>query len=116
LLFCAVHYGLIKVIEELKKRGMDLYQSNEEGLTILHLAARQENSPVLCFLLQNGAAPLVHALWQNMWTPLQEASKAGCSENVKLLMEVEMTIVSERNLSFDGKENYLLDAQSTISK
>lgn len=114
-LIAAVYRDDTETVVGLLQRGMDVNSVDPAGNTLLHVAARNGNAPLLEFLLNNRANPLARnrvgdtalllAAYYNKpaaverllaggaeinpkgWTPLQYAVFAGHPEMVKYLIE-----------------------------
>ncbi|MCK4822591.1 ankyrin repeat domain-containing protein, partial [bacterium] len=67
-------------------QGADVNTKDEEGLTALHLAARQGRKDAVELLLANGANINARLIGWPGWTPLHEAATANHKEVAELLI------------------------------
>jgi ankyrin repeat protein len=70
----------------LAKRGANFLRANLSKLTPLHAAARNGNTPMTYFLLENGAPPNAQES-HSRYTPLHFAAARGHEQIVKLLLK-----------------------------
>lgn len=85
ILYMAVYYDSIDIINELIKRGADVNLKEEEDFSPLHQAILRGNLQVIELLIKNGAD--VNDISECGTTPLILATKEGQYEQVKFLVE-----------------------------
>lgn len=73
LLFWAVENKRIELLETLNKKEVDLFVTNKEKMTVLHLAVKKKYDPCLVYLLENGCREQVNALDIHKRPPLYYA-------------------------------------------
>lgn len=85
ILYMAIYYDSIDIINELIKRGVDVNLKEEDGFSPLHQAFLRGNLEVIELLIKNGAD--INAVSEYGTTPLILATKGGKYEQVKFLVE-----------------------------
>lgn len=85
ILYMAVSYDSIDIINELIKRGADVNLKEGDGFSPLHQAIFTGNLQVIELLIKNGAD--INAISEYGTTPLILATKEGKYKQVKFLVE-----------------------------
>lgn len=96
----AVRCGSIRVVQELVKRGIDISEQDEDGLTALHETASKDNPELLKFLLENGGRDIINVQSFHGRTPLSVAVRGIDIESVKLLVESG----ADLSITYEGDE------------
>jgi ankyrin repeat protein len=96
----AVQQGYLQVVGLLHKQwSADLFRRQSNGATLLHVAAKAGQSPMLEYLLHNGLD--VNAVMAKAMTPACIAAQAGYTEAVQTLLKhgASTTAVDDRGHS-----------------
>ena len=84
-LFTAVTEGDTVEIKRLLKNGADVHHTDTNGLTALHIAAKQRNTEVIQLLIEKGAK--IDATDMYSRTPLHSAFYCNNVEGLRLLLK-----------------------------
>ena len=104
--------GTAEQVATLLERGFDLNDVKKEGAAALHFAADACNTIGVSILLKKGADPSRVALDGS--TPLHRASKSGCIEAVKQLVDAGATIDFAIEPGGGGKIQFMTDKSVEI--
>nr|WP_235596798.1 ankyrin repeat domain-containing protein [Leptospira alstonii] len=74
----------LEILQLLQKRGANLRDASNTGVSLLHYAALNDNVPIIQYLLQNNLDP--NSLTEERETPLHWASHENCVKSTKVLL------------------------------
>ncbi len=106
IIFASIN-NKIPMIKGLIRKGVDVNEINEYGVSALYLACQEGHREIASLLIDAGAR--VNCVEKSLCTPLHQACRSGDAEIVKLLIS-KNALLNERNIF--GSTPLMLASQS----
>lgn len=89
------------MIRHLANHGADLFRPKQDGLTILHIAASQNDIHLLDYVIKSQKVKNVDIKSNDGWTPAHSASFLGNFDSLNLLLENGANLADQHNEKMD---------------
>ena len=116
--FAPIHWAAVKsdytLLRFLHKRGADLMQPKKDGMTVLHIAASQNDVHVLDYALQNLDGSSVDMKNNEGWTSAHLASFLGNMDSLNLLIEYGASLYETHKDNYDPVQEAVRTDNSAV--
>lgn len=114
-LFIAVLYNSINIAKELIRYGADIYTTDNDKNTLLHIAASENNPFLLEYLLKQNKI-YIEEINSNADTPLNLAADLGAIKTIKILLKHNASVYTRNNYGICPLESALVNTQMAAMK
>ncbi|XP_025264331.1 transient receptor potential channel pyrexia-like isoform X2 [Camponotus floridanus] len=105
--------GHVELVKALIEKGVPVSTKDNDGRTLLHLAACTASTKIVEELLKHGADPCEWD-FEKKYTPLHCAAAAGCVDTVKCLIKSKADVDARRSPLYYAVLNNAVDCVETL--